>query len=80
MGRATAALLHGHPLEATIFHPLAIPFHLFLMISVVWIIVDLNKGQQSFYSFMTSDVKVPAKILIVFLLLALWVYNIWRGI
>jgi hypothetical protein len=79
MGRGTLAFVHGEFWKATLWHPLAIPFNIFLVVSFFRILYDLIKDKQGFYKFLTSDINRPAKILLAVLILLLWIYNIWRG-
>lgn len=79
MGRGTIALIHGKLWKATVCHPLAIPFNIFLVTSFCWILYDLLKEKHSFYNFLTSDINRPAKISLAALILILWIYNVWRG-
>jgi hypothetical protein len=80
MGRATIALLQGHVAVSLHYNILCIPFTLFILISVLWIVADLIRDKDTFFPFMKRDFGTAFNILIFGIILVDWTLNIVRHI
>ena len=78
MGRATLALLHGDIIRSLSFNFLCIPFTLSILISLLWMIIDLLYKSDSFFRFIKTDIKIEYKYLLYLLLIINWSINIIR--
>ncbi len=76
MGRSTLHLMHGQWLDALYTNPLAIPFNLAVIIAIIWIVIDLVKNENKFYSLLKKDWKTEYKIALFMVLIANWLWNI----
>lgn len=81
MTRATTALLHGHPVEALAWNPLATlamgAAALYVLYAAVVVIGKLPRLR---WSAPTPNESRGIRISVIFLLTANWVYLIWRGV
>jgi hypothetical protein len=80
MGRATIEFFKGNFINSLLINPLAIPFIIFVIISVVWIIIDLISGKDRFYKLLTKDLPLKYKLILVFIIGINWLWNIVKGL
>jgi len=78
--RALMALLHGHIWEAIMTNPFSVLVILFAIIAPVWQFVDCYRNTKTLQRAMTSKWPTPALILIAVLVLANWIWNIYKGL
>jgi hypothetical protein len=78
MGRATIALLNFDIPLSFSFNILCIPLTLSIIISIVWLILDLFKKIPTFFSFIKQDIRKEYKIILFSILIIDWIINIIR--
>jgi hypothetical protein len=80
MGRATIELIRGNFAEAYHYNILSIPFSILILIALVWMFLDLFNSRETFFVFISKEMKFFYKVLIVVVLIVDWVVNIIRGV
>lgn len=80
MGRASIELFQGHVGRSLHFHWWAIPFHILLLGSFVWIVRDTIVKSDSFWQFIRRPMKSWALTLIFVLVLVNWVRALYLDI
>jgi hypothetical protein len=80
MGRASLSLLKGEIVSSFHYNILCIPFTLTLIISIVWMIKDVVKKQETFFKFIGQKISLKYKLLLFGLIFIDWIFNIIRGI
>jgi len=80
MGRATLEIMNGNFVSAFNYNILCIPFTLAVLISLVWLLIDVLQKKERFFPFINSKLRLPYKILLFLLLAVSWVTNIIRQI
>lgn len=80
LGRATLSIFHGNWIEAFQYNILSIPLTLAVLASLIWLIIDLFRQTDSFFSFINRKVSFIYLIPFFVLALASWITNIVRGI
>ncbi len=80
MGRATLSLVHLEIKRAFLYHPLVIPFNVFIIISVGWLLRDIIMKQEFFMRFVKSRPNKWVMLSIFLLLAIIWVRNILIGL
>lgn len=80
LGRATLDILHGNIIHSFQYNIIAIPFTFTILLSTIWLVVDLVNRRDSF--FRTINRRVAPIYLLPFFALAIisWIVNIIRGI
>lgn len=73
MGRASIELFQGHVCESLHFHWWAIPFHLLLLGSLVWLIRDTLVKSDSYWKFIRRPLKSWVLAILLVLVLINWV-------
>jgi len=80
MGRATLEIIKGHFGSSFMYNILCIPFTLAIIISLIWLIIDLFHRKETFFPFINSKISLPYKILLFSFITASWVINIIRHV
>lgn len=80
MGRASLAILSGNLREALQYNILSIPFTLFIITSIFWLIYDLLKGKDTFFRTINRKISRHYSIALIIIILSSWIINIIRGI
>lgn len=80
MGRATLEIMKGNFSSSFMYNILSIPFTLAIIISLVWLIIDVLQRKETFFPFINSKMNLPIKILLFSLLAISWAINITRHI
>jgi len=80
MGRATLALLQGDLSLSLYYNILCIPFTIAVVISIGWLITDLIKGKETFFTAIRQPLKKQYLIIIIVLILITWILNLYHGI
>lgn len=80
MGRASLELIKGNLISSWVYNVLCIPFTIAVLISLVWLIVDLLKREETFFTFIKKDFGLKYKIVLFGLILIDWTINIIRQI
>ncbi|MCR6640351.1 MAG: DUF2752 domain-containing protein [Sporocytophaga sp.] len=80
MGRATIELIRGNFAEAYHYNILSIPFSVLVIITFIWMIIDLITSRDTFFNFIGKEMKLSYKVLIVMVLIMDWLVNIIRGV
>ena len=80
MGRATLELLNLEIKESLLYHPLAIPFNVAVVISIFWLLRDIFKGSNSFLKFVKTRPNKWIMLAVCLVLIAVWVRNIMMGL
>lgn len=80
MGRGTNALFHGNLMHSFLLHPLAIPFNAAVFAAFLFLIKDVVKNENMVMGFLKRKPPVALSVTIALLLLAIWGWNIYRGI
>ncbi|WP_028980589.1 DUF2752 domain-containing protein [Sporocytophaga myxococcoides] len=79
MGRATLELMKGDFAEAFLYNILSIPFSILIIISLIWMFVDLFRQKDTFFVYIQKGMKLQYRILIFVVLVMNWIVNIIRG-
>ena len=80
MGRATLEIVKGNFLSSFKYHILCIPFTITVIVSLVWMSVDLFRRKETFFPFINKDIRLPYKILLFSLIAVSWVLNFIRQV
>lgn len=80
MGRASLELIKGNYISSWHYNILCIPFTIAVLISLIWLIVDLIKRKETFFTFIKKDFGLKYKIVLFGLILIDWTVNIVRQI
>jgi hypothetical protein len=80
MGRASLLFFQGKITASLFLQPLALPFFLFCLTAVVWILYDIKTGQSGFYQFVTRPFAKKTGCLIVIIILINWIWSIYKGL
>jgi hypothetical protein len=80
MGRATLELFKGNIISSLNYNILSIPFNLTIIISLLWLIIDLIKKKETFFKYINHEIKMPYKLLVLGLIIIDWNINIFRHI
>lgn len=80
MGRGTLELFKGNINQAFVHHPLSIPFNLAMLVSLFFVGKDIKKNESKFLNFLRKKPSGSNFLWIIILLVALWVWNIYRGV
>ena len=78
--RATLLLFHGKILESVLVNPFGLITNILIIGSIVWMIVDLIKGKETYFSFMKKDWNRKVKIIVLLIIVINWIWNIKKGI
>lgn len=79
MGRASMLLAEGKFYEAFLMHPLAIPFTLFAMVAIAWIITDIFRKKETFLPLLMQKMNWPYFIALIVVIVGVWVWNIIKA-
>jgi hypothetical protein len=81
--RAVDALLHGHLWQGVVLNPFGIPVLLIMMISPLWIVIDLLRNGNSFFrAFQNAERQLSSRgiaIVLIALVVANWIWNYYKG-
>ncbi len=81
--RAMVSALHGDFEKAILFNPIGLLLLIVMVVTPLWIIIDLLSRNQSFYRFYIRTEQFLQKktvaIPLIILILANWIWNIWKG-
>ena len=78
--RAAYALMHGDWLDALLINPLSCLLILFYILMLVWSIWDGYKRNNTLYRFLTKQWNTQLLIFITVIILAIWIWNIYKGL
>ncbi len=82
--RAVEALIHGHLLESIFWNPIGLLLTILVTVIPVWILIDIVRNQNSLSNFYQHiEVVLRQKkyaIPAIALLVANWVWNIYKGL
>ncbi|MCL2072925.1 MAG: hypothetical protein FWH18_03320 [Marinilabiliaceae bacterium] len=76
MGKAAREIFKGNFIASIYHNILSIPFTIAVVISIVWLAVDLIRRKETFFPFINSKIKLPYKILLFVLLFVSWGVNL----
>ncbi|MCF6351391.1 MAG: DUF2752 domain-containing protein [Cyclobacteriaceae bacterium] len=82
--RAVEALIHGNLLESITLNPIGLLLTTLLAVLPIWILIDLARNQNSLFNFYQraepvlrqKKIAIPA----IALLMANWIWNIYKGL
>ncbi len=80
MGRASLAILKGNFTEAFQYNILSIPFTLFIIASVCWLVYDVIKEKDTFFRTINKKINTNYLIILAVIILSSWIINIIWGI
>ena len=80
MGRATLCLFRGDIAASFQYNILCIPFTLAIIVTLLWLVIDVIKRKDTFFPFVTRDFKIQYKVLLATIILIDWAVNIVRGV
>lgn len=80
MGRASLSILKGNFNEAFQYNILSIPFTMFILMSVFWLIYDIWNKRDTFFKTINRKISTNYLIVLVVIILSSWIINIIRGI
>jgi hypothetical protein len=78
--RATLLLFHGEFINSILINPFGILTNLLILSSIVWMIRDIIKNNDTFLPFLKRDWDYRIKILLMLIVLTNWIWNIVKGI
>ena len=78
--RALVTLLHGHLLDALYINPLSVLLIVFAVIAPVWLFVDCYRGTHTLQRVMKGRWSIPVICIVVIIIIANWIWNIYKGI
>jgi len=80
MGRATLEIFKGNVLSSFRYNILCVPFTFTIIVSLIWLCVDIINKKETFFSFVQQDIRTPYKISLFVLLIITWIINIVRQV
>jgi hypothetical protein len=80
MGRATLELMKGNIVSSFDYNILCVPFTLIILISLLWLLTDIIKKQETFFKFIGQQLNLKYKFILFGLILVDWTINIIREI
>jgi hypothetical protein len=80
MGRATLELMKGNIISSFDYNILCVPFTLTIFISLLWLLTDIIKKQETFFKFIGRQLNLKYKFILFGLILVDWTINIIREI
>lgn len=80
MGRATLELIKGNFISSWYYNVLCIPFTIAVFASLIWLLFDLIKRRETFFTFIRKDFGFKFKFALFGLILVDWIINIIRKI
>lgn len=78
--RVTMLLFKGEFWESVLVNPLGIVTNILILVSIIWMSVDLLKGKETYVPFLKKDWPVKVKVFFGIILLINWIWNIEKGI
>jgi len=78
--RATALLLHGELMSSLLLNPLAVVTNIGILVSVMWMFVDIVRVKETFFPFLSRNWPLAIKLVVLVLILSNWVWNIVKGL
>ena len=78
--RATILLFHGEFIKSVLINPFGILTNSLILLSIGWMIRDIIKNGDTFLPFLKKDWDYRIKILLIFIVLTNWIWNIVKGI
>lgn len=78
--RALFAIMHGNIIEAVCINPLSVLLILFAFIAPMWLFVDCYRGTNSLHGVMKSKWSWKTIIIVVLIIIANWIWNIYKQI
>ena len=83
--RALLLLFQGHATEALLMNPLVVPATILAIVVPGWIVADLLRGSDSLHQAWISVESVlkkghPVAWLLVVLIIANWIWNMFKGL
>jgi len=78
--RATILLFHGEFIKSVLINPFGILMNSLILLSIGWMIRDIIKNGDTFLPFLKKDWDYRIKILLIFIVLTNWIWNIVKGI
>ena len=78
--RALFAVLQGNIIEAICINPLSVLLILFAFIAPVWLFVDCYQGTDSLHRVMKGKWSKPTMIIVAIIIIANWIWNIYKQI
>lgn len=80
MGRSTLELMQGNFMASFWYHPFGIFFHAGILTSIVFLIKDIRRDEVYVLDVLKQKPTVLAMVLLTVLIVAVWSWNIYRGI
>ena len=78
--KATLQLFKGNFLNSFLINPLGILTNVLILISAVWMVVDVIKGKETLLPFLKRDWSIKIKLIILFVVCVNWIWNIKKMI
>lgn len=82
--RAVEALIHGHFIESILWNPIGILLVAILIIAPLWIVKDMISKSNSFYNWHKNfEILLKKKryaIPLIMLVMANWIWNMYKGL
>jgi len=78
--RATMLLFYGQFWESVLVNPFGIITNILIIGSIIWMIIDILKGKETYFPFLKKDWNWKVKILLLLIILLNWIWNIEKGI
>ncbi len=78
--RATIHLLNGHLLKSVQINPFGLVSTILLMISVLWMLLDIFRKKETFFKFLKKNWSLEIKTLLFLIVIINWIFNIYKGL
>ena len=78
--RATLLLFHGEFLESILINPFGIITNILILCSIIWLIIDIVKGKETYFPFLKKDWNWKIKTILLIIIMINWIWNIKKGI
>lgn len=78
--RATQLIFQGKIQQSILINPLALISNIGILISIVWMIVDIAKNKETLLPFLCRDWALSTKITIMLIIIINWLWSISKGI
>jgi Protein of unknown function (DUF2752) len=78
--RATIFLMHGNIYDSILLNPLALVTNLLIIVSVIWMIADIVRKKETYFTFLKKDGNWKILLPILIIILLNWIWNISKGL
>lgn len=77
---STYSLLHGDIVKAIEINPLSIFVNIFILISIVWLVIDITATRDSYFKFLKEKkIGKLVSIILIVIVIFVWILNLLKS-